>query len=494
MELKSLADEQARVKDFPGAAKTVASITDPKAKDGAFQSIATMEAVLGAFTAAAESASEIKDSRVRAEVLRTVSGEEVEVGDRAAALRELGSAIKAIAMDPEQSYRVESFRDIGHLQGRLGAHAASISTFRRALASSRAAADRARVLLDLVAEEKVAGKEQSSMGQIREALLLVSALEDSSVRASLLIEVGGAQLGIGQRVAAAETMRGALRSISRLGDSQGERDEQLRSMAVILVKTGAVPMALQIAAGIGDLRSRENYLATVAEAQVKTGDEKGALRTAAALEDDYKEELWVALAGAEWRAGENAKAVRTAERIQDSAARCIALDDIGVNQANAGDSAAALATWRKALAAAASVDALLRPGLLRKLVEDFSRTGDIETASRAAKSIPDTSPHKTEVLYQIATAQAAAGRPVAAAATLQVFLEHSGGAAANAGVIRGFAALKAAWGDVDGALSWSAARASPCQRTYGFLGVAEGRLGPIPSVIEPIDCKDGPVL
>jgi tetratricopeptide (TPR) repeat protein len=241
-------------------------------------------------------------------------------------------------------------------------------------------------------------------------------------------------------------------------------------------------------------------LSGIAEAQARSGDIEGAIKTAESLgstnpfflgPDILYARAYIKIASAAASKGNFDDALEYAEVIPLPEQTVMALAEIAKFQALAGKRVEAKATYQKALRIANTVfDHWAKDLALRFVAISQAKVGDIGAALETANSIQSIDINRATALAEIAFAQALAKDTTAARKTFQEALK----AAQNETIdlpehYEYIALIRARTGNADAALAWASQLEPARTRAYALLGVAKGLLAPSSEAI-PEDKAD----
>ncbi len=195
---------------------------------------------------------------------------------------------------------------------------------------------------------------QLKAGDIDGALKTVAMLGDG-YKFDALKEIAIAQGKAGDRASASKTFQQTLRAAKADGGPfgyGGAEPAALRDIAAAQVEMGDLAGALETAATVNSDYSDMVWLAgsvlhAIVDAQAKMGNIKGALSTAATIEDNvWKAYALKDVAVIQAEAGHIKEALRTAATIRRGYFKVKALKEIAIAQAKAGDRASAARTFQ----------------------------------------------------------------------------------------------------------------------------------------------------
>jgi hypothetical protein len=183
------------------------------------------------------------------------------------------------------------------------------------------------------------------------------------------------------------------------------------------------------------------------------------------------------------KAGDMRGALETAATIEDTSSKASALGAIAEAQVKAGDHAGAVMTRAQAQQAAAAIENADREAdALRRIADAQATAGDVRGALKTATTIENAF-KKADALRTIAAAQVTAKDSLGAARTFDQALEAAAAISNNvlgkAGAIALIGADRTEAGDMQGALAWAAAQSGdPVAKVSALVGVAVGVLQP----------------
>lgn len=382
--------------ELPGGVQVSMDVMDQVDKVRALCFVALAQAKAGeraasaqTFQRAAPMTNQIADELLRANALRFVALMQAKAGDRASAAKTLRTVLQAVRGFQNAEHRAHMLGSVAWTQAKggdfVGAYAtasgipaqrlsfapalaeiaalqsrvdpqAARRRFRQALQAAQALPDGQDKPCLLV---QLAGL-QARAGYVEGAQQAANAIAEPNIKGTALVAVADAQTRAGARSAGLETLRQAFRVVTDKGSSPG-KEQALSEIAQAQAKAGGIAQAVQTAAALPSAsQALALALSEIGAAQTKAGDRASAGKTfARALEAARGENSQgprdfglARLAEAQSRSRFLREAVSTASAIVEDYRKVIALRDVAIAQAKAGDKAGAAATFRKALAAA----------------------------------------------------------------------------------------------------------------------------------------------
>ena len=398
-----------------------------------------------------------------------------------------------------------------------------------------------RTLLSISSVQSKAGDFSGARKTQQEALEIAKRLANGSAKVLGIAEVALAQAGGGDRAAAIRTLEQAEQAAATISDAHekgnafitvliyqtilADYDGALRTAAesgdwestALMTFAGhvqvkkedepafgrALKRALEMAKRAG---SQRQTITAIAAAQAKIGDVNGALQLADQL-GGYKVEALRDIAIAQAHAGDIEGALKTGTIIEWGQPKATFLGAVAVAQAKAGDRKAAQATLQEIRRIA---DTLQKQTLPREIGRSFRmaslarvreqlamaqlRMGDLNAALQTAATI-DSPYENAQVLLEIGTAQAAAGKKGDALETLRSAAsaaekikpgtgsEGRGGPSgpsglpesAKAATMRVIAEEQAKLRDVEGALRTVASIPTSCEKDTARAGIVNAQ-------------------
>jgi tetratricopeptide (TPR) repeat protein len=327
----------------------------------------------------------------------------------------------------------------GDVEGALRT-AASVENVKDETLRQTAGDAKALVLLDIAAA-------QAEVGDVKGALKTAEGIKHSfeipSFKVSALARIAIAQAKAGDRAGAEHTFRQALETINAFRQRIRTPDEKF-------LLGGFVRISLQ----------------EIAVARARAGDFKGALETAAAIEDEVtKADALREIAKLQAKAGDQAAARSTCvqalgvmSKIEAHSLKVEALVEIAKAQAEIGDRPASAKTLEQALQAASAT---------------YNFGPEAHNTANARSESPQHR-QRRDALTEIAVVQARAGDIKSALKTAGTIKGNSSDFQGSA--LQKIAEAQAEAGDVRGALEWANTQTSPAAKSRALLGVAEGIL------------------
>jgi len=371
-----------------------------------------------------------------------IADELVKVDDRAEAAATLQRASRIAAGIRHSYVRADAYREVAPRRARLGDDDGATADFDAAVRAAEEDPSRRDGRFKWIA------RSMANAGRFAAADALAERIADKSDRWMAYEEVAAARARAGD-------MAGARKVVDRLPDD--EKCDGRWAIVRSLYSARKFDDALAVAAEMRDCSEREIAYAGIVKGQAEAGDVAGAGATAALVQWGYhKEDVFSALALAQARAGDATGAKASAAlALQGLAARndpfwrdhAQVHTAVGRALALAGDTAGAKANFAEARSAA-----------------DKGETDDRYHGS-----------YKWEALAALASAQAEAGDPDAARATLAA-IEHAEYVEDDdyrAKACQGIAAAEAPRGDLPALHKWIDTLKDPLSRAYAFAGAAE---------------------
>jgi len=312
MALWSIAAVQAQAGEFDRALQTAALIEEPLGKAGAQADIAIAQARAGDVVGAIQTAEAIKDNRLRAKALAGIASAQAQAKEAAAARGTIQRALQAAASIEHPFPREDALRDIAKAQAQAGdvrgaLHTAGTITsdvkktwafeeiglvqiqtrdvegaMQTAAAIQGADDIQVKLLVAIAMVQAEVGDRAAAAATVRRASLIAADLSDNDYhKAYALIDVGSAQARIGDRAAASATFRQALLVPAARDYLHDRRQGLLMLCATAQAGVGDVHAALET---IAEMRNEENAnkvwaLNITAEAQAQGADRTAALAT-----------------------------------------------------------------------------------------------------------------------------------------------------------------------------------------------------------------------
>ena len=241
------------------------------------------------------------------------------------------------------------------------------------------------------------------------ALSAVPNIDGAGWRAWALRDIALAQAEAGYIDSALETAQSI--------DDRGPRNVALRDIASTQARAGDIDGALDIARSIEKFSNpRTGALRDIVSAQAKAGDIDGAFETARSIDYTSRGSALRDIVSAQAKTGDIDGAFETARNIDDADDRAVALGNIALAQAQAGNTQPAQNTFADALVDTQSIDhAGARAWALRSIASAQVKAGNIQSAQNtfadainAAQSI-NAANRAATALRGIALAQVKAG-------------------------------------------------------------------------------------
>jgi tetratricopeptide (TPR) repeat protein len=253
---------------------------------------------------------------------------------------------------------------------------------------------------------------------LKEAVEAAKEIESQQWRAWTLQAIAEVQAKAGDREGAARTYREAIQAAREIKDDQSLSPEHRISqtyhtlgwIAVSQAESGDVKGGLQTAEAVEDDGARDYAQANIACARARGGDVKGALETAEIVSVEKKDWVLTAVARAQAEAGQVKDALRTAEKIGADYQKAQALVAVARAQARAKDSDAAGKSLRAALKIANDLGGEGDYGHVTfgRVAEAQAEMGDAKEARRTIDAITKA-PWKDIALRNVVAALAGAG-------------------------------------------------------------------------------------
>lgn len=343
------------------ALATVRKIDDPRLIMPALRNISRAQSQMGDIEAAKATAELIPDVLYRAEALFTIAAAQALVGEIDAARATAARVRTSLRRVRERGRTVGILADIAVALDRAGAREVAKTAIDAALVTAdkiRREEDRrsafgkivvaladmdrpegALMMLDQIpdsVERRPAvvaiAASLARAGDHRRALELARSIDGTRYRALLLAQIALAQGARGDTVGAIETLELARTEIDAIDESLAyPRAYAMSRRAMALVEIGEIDAGLAAANEIGIDRLRAHALWAVAAAQANSGEITEARRT-------------------------EALSLETVDMIVSLLDRAWLLSNIAISHACAGNTAAALKAFRRALDVAKSID------------------------------------------------------------------------------------------------------------------------------------------
>ncbi len=250
---------------------------------------------------------------------------------------------------------------------------------------------------------------------LKEAKEAADAIEDKQGKAWALQAVAEAQAKAGDKEAAAQTFRDAIRAAKEIrgnnpADPDGQNYHTRCWIAVAQAEAGDVKAARETAEAIEGDSARDYALTQLARTLARAGDVKGALEIAEKVSANRKDEVLLAVAHYQVKAGKVEEAARAAEKIGGAAERAFLRVAIAGAQARAKERDAARKSLQEAMKLAQLIDAEGdgRSVVAGAVAEVQAEMGDADEARQTAGAVPPGM-WKDVALVRVVTAQARAG-------------------------------------------------------------------------------------
>ena len=270
--LHGIANVQARVGDGPGARKTAALIQNSATRDSVLQSVGIIQAESGDVMAARKTLSLVQYVGTRTGILHAIAVAQAKSGDGRGA-RETAETI------PYEYHRARALGAIAVAQTQAGsrgdAPVAIEQAFKTAMAT-RKPEERARILGFIAGTQAVLGDPQAATLTLEQATHLAKSIRNPEDRERALHYVRRAEAqGRGKTEA-----------------PRGTRDWEITREQIV---ANDIKGALQTAAAMQDEHAKAYALREIAEAQAEAGDLAGARNTAALIEGKDKLPFWLGI-------------------------------------------------------------------------------------------------------------------------------------------------------------------------------------------------------
>lgn len=346
---------------------------------------------------------------------------------------------------------------------------------------------------------------QAKSNDTKGALSTATAIENIYLRSQALVEIAN-------ELAKSGELNLAVQTLSKI-DEKLIPANPLRKAVRDLVRAGDIQSAKEIAStfkfdppdyGVADA------LVALSEAQIKLGDDKGALATVSKLPEEFKTDVLSRLAEAQVRAGNIQGAFETANQIKTEKHQVYARTRIASAQAKVGDPEGALET-----VTGLNIDQTDRIAVLRDIAVSQIKLGNLAAARKTLDELAADFGTETQMyaLMAIGVAYAKAGKmndAMNAIAPIEGLMYRSsvlrdialaqaevgdfGRAWKTAGIIQekeakglalyGVASGQAKAGKITAAVENSSKQTVPFEIAQALLGVAEGILNRDASVKE----------
>ena len=316
---------------------------------------------------------------------------------------------------------------------------------------------------------------QEAMDILSEALSTARSIADADGRNNALRAIARVQVKSGAIAEALSTARG-------IGEDW-QRASALSDIAEAQANSGAIAEALSTARSIADADDRASALSAIARVQANSGDRHGASRTIAEAlsiarsigEDIYRASALSAIARVQANSGAIAEALSTARGIGEDWQRASALSDIAEVQAKSGDRHGASRTIAEALSIARSIgEDIYRASALSDIAEAQANSGAIAEALSTARSIGEDT-YRASALSDIAEVQANSGDRHGASRTIAEALSTArsiGDDTYRAWALRAIAGAQANSGAITEALSTARSIGDDTYRARALLAIA----------------------
>jgi tetratricopeptide (TPR) repeat protein len=335
-------------------------------------------------------AENIKDRRDKAELLHRIALAQVRAGDIAGSKKTLSQALAVVASLKDRNWKDLMFFRVAAAQSMAGDVTQAMDTASKVLDAGR----KHDALQSIVVEQARNGnvKEairlahsidergaivliawiQAKSKDFKGALNTAAAIEDVNLRSQALVEIAVEQAKGGEmelavqtldkvdgRLIPANALYGAVKDLARTGDVR-------RTKEIAATLESNPPNA-----GVADA------LAELGVAQVKLGDDKGALETVSKVSEEFMADALSRVAEAQVRLGNIRDALETVNLLKNESQQVHARCRIAIAQAEAGDPTGALKTFE-----GLDVDSEDRISVLRDIAVSQIKVGDIEGARR----------------------------------------------------------------------------------------------------------------
>jgi tetratricopeptide (TPR) repeat protein len=440
----SLIEARTRAGDVAGALRTANAIAEAHMSAYGHELIATAQAEAGDFKGALETVDAIdsrKAAETKASAMVWVAIARAEAGNFDEALQ-IVVLIEAVQGDNEaESRRISGLRD-------MALHHIAVA--------------------------------QASSGTAASAAQTASRIRSEQFRLRTLCEIAAAQAGSGNSADAQITLEKAV------GIAKPARDQsQLWSIASTQVILGDIKSALRTASSLAEGPEKGCALFDIAIAQKKAGDEDAATRT---FEEGLRivgkadvSEFGYALQEMATRfadAGDLNRTMQVIDLMKDEdSTKHVTLRMIATGRIKTDDDARALEI------AGTISDAYHQAVAFREIAAAQAKAGNPASAEtfrrafEAACKMATGGGSDVRALYEIGSAQAAAGDVAPAAKTFEEARNRAHayeGESYFAQLLQRLAKAQTKAGDAEGARAWAAEQASPIVKARSLLGVAEG--------------------
>jgi RNA polymerase sigma factor (sigma-70 family) len=303
---------------------------------------------------ARKAAEDIEDKQWKAWMLQSVAEEQAKVGDKATSAQTFQAAVQAAkevpsenAFDPKHRSR-HTLLYLSGIQASVGDVKEARQTAQLAI---EAGEERKRALEEVAAGEArylhTVATTQARDGKLKEAARTVDRIENPEVRILALTMLAGAQFRAKDRQAARKTFERSLKLAGEIGTVWGKQYAYLQIVRA-QAEIGDLKAARQTADAITDEPWKSSALLAL---QINARDFKGAVKTALAIQEEYRSgEALYEIVAAQLRSGDLKGGLQAAAAIKNGYWRVRALAEAAKAQAESGDQAAAAQTFKKAFA------------------------------------------------------------------------------------------------------------------------------------------------
>lgn len=360
-----------------------------------------------------QAASNIQDTRARAEAFHAIAVEQAEQGYIVEALQ----TAKTIEIETVKDHAV---RLIAGVQAKQDVQAALSITGNITIVTER---EKALQEIALV---------QANAGDMKGAFVTVETVKDRFIQEDTLHGIAVAQAKAGSIKAALKTANAIKNETIML--------RTLESIAVLRAKSGDFKGAMRAANNIKNEIGKFGVLGDIAALRVKTGSLKEANKIASSIPDEAaRDDVLRRIAVAQAETSDFGSALKTIASLQYDETREHSLHDVAVIQAISGDVKGALET-----AGGLSPSGTVKSETFRDIAVAQANAGDIKGAQETIDSIPSKM-DREYALRRLAVAQAKAGDMNGARETLDSINEEL----IKEDALPGIAAARAQVGDVD---------------------------------------------
>jgi beta-lactamase regulating signal transducer with metallopeptidase domain/Tol biopolymer transport system component len=347
---------------------------------------------------AVQSAEALANLEARSEALRNLAAAQAEAGERETAATTFTKAIRAAEEIKELYGKAWALRFSAVGQAKAGDAPGAKATFASALRAADALdRDRRVNYRELIATGQAeAGDTPGARATLRASLEIVATMKDDKNKwYNALHHTVRAMAKVGDFDVALDAAEALPAEQSHLRDPLLRDVADGAESADPAIARRVLERALKIAATINADVPKSLSLAGIAEAQAKTGDIDGALKTAHAI-------------------GEGAHQFDVAD------SKPLALGPIAIAQAEAGDKGGARRTLDEALKVALALEkGIIKSERLEVVAIAQAKTGDIEGAQTTVEAIGNEHDYKALALTAVGRAQLKAGKRVDALDTFR---------------------------------------------------------------------------